>query len=131
GAWVDEAGDHPQGRGLAAAGGPEQRDELAFPEFQIEARNSNRGAISFFYSAQRKLAHDERTMKSRPMARKPMAAMTSVAASRIMPSADSTSKLPSSERSNSITEITRVFGPTRKIAEESSRVAGMNTRIQA
>ena len=27
--------------------------------------------------------------------------------------------------------MTRVFGPTRKIAEESSRVAGMNTRIQA
>ena len=60
-----------------------------------------------------------------------MPAIATVTTSRMTPSAASTSKLPSSDRSNSITEITRVFGPTRKIAEDNSRVAGMKTRIQA
>src|SRR3954454_19346649 len=131
GARLDEARNHPQGRGLAAAGGAEQRDELAFVELQIEARDCRDLAVALPEPAQHQLAHEERTMKSRPIALKPTAAMISVTTSRIMPSAASTSKFPSSERSNSITDMTRVFGPTRKIADDNSRADGMNKRTWA
>ena len=46
-------------------------------------------------------------MKSRPTTRNASAAIAMVASSSTAPSAESTSKFPSSERSNSITEITR------------------------
>ena len=39
-----EAGDHPQDRRLAAAGGPEQGDELALLERQVDAADDRVGA---------------------------------------------------------------------------------------
>src|SRR5262249_11728856 len=132
GGGIDEARDHAQRGGLAAAGGTEQRDELARRDCKIDAVDRRGLAETFGHGAQDELGHCPlRTMKSRPITRKPSAAIATVMTSRIAPSAASTSKFPSSERSNSITEMTRVLGPTRKIAADSSRVAGMNTRSHA
>src|SRR6185437_3727863 len=119
---VEKAGDHAQGRGLAAAGRAEQRDELAMLQLEIDAGDRDEIAEAALDGAQRELRHQTflRSMKSRPMMRKPMAAITSLTTRRIVPSAASTSKLPSSDRSNSITEITRELGPTRKIADDNS-----------
>src|SRR5262249_6703497 len=129
---VDDAGEHAQGRGLAAAGRAEQRDELARLDRKVDAVDRGDLAEAFGQAAQRELGHwPLRTMKSRPITRKPIAAIATVITSRMAPRAASTSKLPSSERSKSITEITRVLGPTRKIAADNSRVAGMNTRRHA
>ena len=50
---------------------------------------------------------------------------------RISPMAASISKLPSSLLSNSSTESTCVLIDVRKMAAESSRVPGMNTRMKA
>ena len=47
GGRVDEAGDHPQGRGLAATGRPEQRDEFAGLQFEIDAVDREKIAVAF------------------------------------------------------------------------------------
>ena len=41
-----EAGDHSQGRGLARARGPEQREELAPPHLEVERRDSDHLAVA-------------------------------------------------------------------------------------
>src|SRR5205085_161906 len=119
---IDEARDHPQRRGLAAARRTEQRHEFPLADREIEPVDGRHIAEALGQAGERELAHRvARSMKSRPITRMPTIAMATVITSRMAPSADSTSKFPSSDRSNSITEITRVFGPTRKIAEDSSR----------
>src|SRR5438034_4435989 len=54
---VEEAGDHPQRRGLAAARGAEQRDELAAGQRQRRAIHRGEGAEAAGDFAQRQLAH--------------------------------------------------------------------------
>src|SRR6185437_6184680 len=129
---LDKAGDHPQSCRLAAPRRPEQRDELPGLQFEVDVVDRMKIAVMSADAGQLEPAQlFLRSMKSRPMIFVPMTAIATVASRRITPSAARTSKLPSSDRSNSITEMTRVCGPTRKIAEDNSRVAGVKTRIQA
>ena len=48
---IDEAGNHPQGGGLAAAGWPEQRDEFAGLQFEIDAVDRKKIAIALAEAA--------------------------------------------------------------------------------
>ena len=53
----DEAGHHPQRRGLAAAGRPEQRDELAIGHIERDIIDGGEAAITPRHMGQRQRAH--------------------------------------------------------------------------
>src|SRR6185503_16109203 len=109
-ARVEEARDHPEGGGLAAARGPEQRDELAGRESQVEAVHRGHAAEAAAHAGEDETAHVAVLLrrKSRPTRRKPTSTSATVTTTRIRPIDESTSKLPSSLLSKSSTESTWV-----------------------
>ncbi len=113
GGRADEPRDHPQRGGLAAAGRPEQRDELTLLQGQADILHRRHGAEALAEPGQHKLAHprSRRSMKSRPSRLDARPTITSVEASSRKPSAARFSKFPSSLMSISITDMVRVFGP--------------------
>src|SRR3978361_792711 len=48
---IDEAGDHPQGCGLAATGWPEQRDEFAGWQFEVDTVDREKIAVALAETA--------------------------------------------------------------------------------
>src|ERR1035437_4477518 len=113
GGRAHEAGDHAQGRGLAATGRAEQGDELALLQRQRHVLHRRRVAEGLSEAGKDQLVHERLrlSMKSLPTKRKPTPTITIVATSSMKPSAANCSKFPSSLRSSSITDMVRVFGP--------------------
>src|SRR6185503_6596465 len=109
-ARVEEARDHPERRGLAAAGRPQQRDELARLQGQAHPVDRGHPAEAPADRGEDQPAHVAvlRSRKSRPTMRKPTSTSATVTTTRMRPMEESTSKLPSSLLSKRSTESTWV-----------------------
>src|SRR5262249_23062151 len=107
-AGLEEAGDHPERRGLPAAGRAEERDELAVRKRQAEGVDGGDAAEPAAHPVEDEAAHDAvlRNMKSRPTSRNPTSTTATVTTTRMSPIEQSSSKLPSSLLSKRSTEST-------------------------
>src|SRR5258708_3768208 len=97
-ARLEEARDHPQGGGLAAAGGAQQGDELAGMQGEGEAVDRGHGPEAAADVGEDQAAHVAvlRRRKSRPTIRKPTSTSATVTTTRIRPLEESPPNLPSS-----------------------------------
>ena len=107
---LEEARDHPEGGRLAAAGGAEQRDELAGLQGEREAVDRGHATEAAAHLGEDEAAHVAvlRSRKSRPTIRKPTSTSATVTTTRIRPMEERISKLPSSLLSKSSTDSTWV-----------------------